>query len=126
MVLKHTTQKIAKAFGSFYSQLGESVANKIKMGSNNMDYYLNRIPHNLKSMVMKPTSQREIKKLIKDLPNKTSHGHDMISNELLKSLNISITYPLFIIFNQLFIIFNQSLSEGVFPNLKKMAEIIPL
>ena len=68
---------------------------------------------------MKPTTQMEITKLIHNLPNKSSHGHDMISNELLKSLNKSISYPLLIIFNQL-------LGEGIFPNLMKLAEVIPL
>ena len=53
------------------------------------------------------------------MPNKTSLGHDQVSNKLLKELNHSITYPLAIIFNQ-------SLESGVFPNLMKMAEVIPL
>ena len=48
-----------------------------------------------------------------------SHGHDQISNCLLKSLKDSIAYPLTIIFNQ-------SIMEGVFPDQMKWAEVIPL
>ena len=54
-----------------------------------------------------------------DLPNKWSHGHDEISNITLKSLRSSISFPLCHIFNQ-------SLSEGKFPDKMKWAEVIPL
>ena len=43
----------------------------------------------------------------------------MISNTLLKSLANSISYPLSIIFNQ-------SISEGIYPDQMKLAEVIPL
>ena len=43
----------------------------------------------------------------------------MISNKLLKSLANSIAYPLSIIFNQ-------SISEGIYPDQMKLAEVIPL
>ena len=57
--------------------------------------------------------------MIVSLLNKTSSGHDGVSNILLKALNESISYPLSIIFNQ-------SLNQGVFPDLMKCAEVIPL
>ena len=65
------------------------------------------------------TTQEETKQVINNLPNKTSCGHDQISNELLKSLANSISYPLSTIFNQ-------SISEGIYPDQMKLAEIIPL
>ena len=57
--------------------------------------------------------------MIASLLNKTSSGHDSVSNTLLKALNESIPYPLSIIFNQ-------SLNQGVFPDLMKHAKVIPL
>ena len=57
--------------------------------------------------------------IIKELPNKASHGHDNISNTLLKQLCPSISFPLCAIFNQ-------SLVTGKFPEAMKKAEIIPL
>ena len=70
-------------------------------------------------MFMRPTRATEISDLIKELPNKTSSGYDDISNKLLKELN---SYLL----ELLEIIFNKSLLEGKFPQLMKIAEVIPL
>ena len=69
--------------------------------------------------VLRSTNISEIEKLIEGLPNKSSHGHDKISNVLLKELNTSISFPLNMIFNQ-------SIEEGKFLTLMKRAEIIPL
>ena len=70
-------------------------------------------------MMLDHVSQQEVKKTINELPNKSSSGHDNISNIMLKSLNESITYPLTLLFNQ-------SFSTGTFPNIMKVAEVIPL
>ena len=70
-------------------------------------------------MVIKPTTVREIDTIIRNLPNKTSHGNDEISNIMLKALRTSIIFPLCHIFNQ-------SLYEGKFPEMMKWAEVIPL
>ena len=60
-----------------------------------------------------------MEKIIMNLSNKTSYGHDKISNILLKELCKCISFPLCSIFNQ-------DLLEGYFPDAMKMAEIIPL
>ena len=70
-------------------------------------------------MIVQPTTVPEIYTMIKQLPNKTSYGHEKINNIMLKILCISIIYPLCHIFNA-------SLSEGIFPEWMKTAEIIPL
>ena len=111
--------KIANAFGKFYSTLVSTLAKQINPGVNTIDYYLGKIPRNINSMVMHPTSQKEIEQLITKLPNKTSHGHDMISNKLLKSLCKRISLPLSCIFNQL-------IAQGIFPDQMKIAEVVPL
>ena len=77
------------------------------------------MPRNLNSLVLQETSRVEVEKVIKDLPNKTSHSHDKISNILLKDLGTSLSYPLSRIFNQLIL-------QGVFPDCMKLAEVIPL
>ena len=61
----------------------------------------------------------EIDRLICELPNKSSHGYDELSNITLKSLRSSITFPLCHIFNG-------SLAEGKFPDRMKWVEVIPL
>ena len=60
----------------------------------------------------------EVENLIKSLPNKQSCGHDKISNTMLKKLSEALSFPLTGIFNQ-------STIQGVFPNLMKIAEVIP-
>ena len=77
------------------------------------------IPHNLNSLVLRQTMEREIKTLITQLPNKSSSGHDHISNKLLKGIDEATSYPLMIIFNQ-------SITQGIFPDVMKLADVIPL
>ena len=111
--------KIANTFGKFYSTLESTLVKRINPGVNTIDYYLGKIPSNINSIVMHPTSQKEIEQLLTKLPNKTSHGHNMISNTLLKSLCKSISLPLSCIFNQ-------SIAQGIFPDQMKIAEVVPL
>ena len=110
---------ITNEFSSFYSSLGESLAAKITNELHDVNYYLSKIPRNISSLVLRSTNINEIEKLIESLPNKSSHGHDKISNVLLKELNTSISFPLNMIFNQL-------IEEGKFLTLMKRTEIILL
>ena len=73
----------------------------------------------MNSLVLHPTTQSEVEKLIKNLPNKSSSGHDKVINTLLKGLSSSISYPLTIIYNW-------SISQGIFQNFMKVAEVILL
>ena len=118
-VKTYDTQKIVNEFGKFHSKIGPNLATSIKGGTKSISHYLDQIPANQHNMMMKYACQDEIKQMITKLPNKTSCGHDMISKNLLKSLANSISYPLSIIFNQ-------SISEGFYPDQMKLAEVIPL
>ena len=110
---------IAEEFAKFYSNLGESLAMKITPSSEPAENYLSLIPRIVNSLVLGETNTLEIEKIIEDLPNKSSSGHDGVSNILLKKLGKSLSYPLGIIFNQ-------SIAPGCFPDMMKVAEIIPL
>ena len=112
-------QTISNAFGSFFANLGSNLAKQIKPGKTEINEYINAIPCTLNSLALTPTNQQEINKIIANLPNKSSSGHDRINNTLLKQLSSSISYLLMIIFNQ-------SMSTGTFPDLMKLAEVIPL
>ena len=92
---------------------------KINKGHYDINHYLSKIPRNISSLVFRSTSVHEIEKFIHELPNKSSHGHNQISNILLKELNLSVSFLLNIIFNQ-------SISERKFPVAMKKAEVIPL
>ena len=96
-----------------------NLAAKINKGHYDINHYLSKIPRNISSLVLRSTSEFKIAKLIHALPNKSSHGHDQISNILLKELNLNVSFPLNIIFNQ-------SISEGKFQVGMKKAEVILL
>ena len=115
----YSANTIANKFGKFHSNVGANLATKITPSATTMDNYIVRIPRTVDSLFMKRTDCKEIKKTISELQNQTSCGHDQISNNLLKRVSSSISYPLEIIFNQL-------IAQGVFPNLMKVAEVIPL
>ena len=46
---------------------------------------MNKIPRLVQSLYLNQTTEWEVKKLIKKLPNKTSSGYDNINNILLKN-----------------------------------------
>ena len=110
---------IANSFGDFYARLGSNLANNMSSSTTSIDEYISRIPRQLNSIILRPTTVHEIDKIIRELPNKSSHGHDEISNITLKALRTSIIFPLCHIFNQ-------SLADGIFPEKMKWSEIIPL
>ena len=68
---------------------------------------------------MEPTTQGEFLKTINNLPSKKSSGYNGISNVVLKDIAPIIIAPLTTIFNM-------SLTQGVFPDCMKLAEIIAL
>ena len=113
------SSEITNTFGKYYTSLGNDLASTITPGKYEINHYINLIPRIDRSLVLRETSVMEIEKLINSLPNKTSYGHDKVSNTLLKSLCTAISYPLQIIFNQ-------SIYHGVFPDKMKLAEIVPL
>ena len=68
---------------------------------------------NNNSIYLTPTNSDEILKIITDLQNKKSSGHDGINSMLLRECD-----PL--------IIFNKSLETGEIPSSLKFAKIVPI
>ena len=116
-VKTYNPKKISNAFRSFYANLGSNLAKKIQNGKTNIDEYINMIPCNLNSLVLRQTLEKEIRTLISQLPNKSSNGHDHISNKLLKGICDAISYPLMIVFNQ-------SITQEIFPDIMKLADVM--
>ena len=71
------------------------------------------------SVFLTPCNKYEIKELINGLKNKTSSGYDNISNILLKGISDELLEPLTMMFNI-------SLSLGIFLLDMKLADVIPL
>ena len=57
--------------------------------------------------------------MIDGLENKTSSGHDGISNKLLKLIQDEVSKPLILIINQ-------KLTTGIFPDAFKKSKIVPI
>ena len=112
-------KEIANEFGKYFSTVGKTFASQVKTPKHSNIYYIDKIIQNPKSIYLYCTTEPEIKKLIETLPNKTSSGYDNISNILLKKLCTTLTKPLALIFNH-------SISQGIFPSKMKLAETIPL
>ena len=71
------------------------------------------------SLFLNPTDIREIITIVSKLPNKSSSGHDNISNILLKEI-IDQLAPVLVE------VFNKSMMLGEFPTIMKLAEVVPL
>ena len=115
----YDSKAISEEFAKHFSSVGKTYAQKIPNSTKDIKIYLKLIQENAKTMYMTPTTKHEIENLINGLENKTSSGYDHISNNMLKKLKKSLLTPLEIIFNA-------SISEGVFPHLMKKADVIPL
>ena len=113
------SEMIANEFGKYYSNIGRVMTDKVKPSNQTISYYIDKISRNQQSLYMTPTTPKEIEKLIMKLDNKSSSGHDHISNIMLKWLCPSILHPLSLIFNK-------SLAEGVFPDQMKLSDVISL
>ena len=116
---RYDPTSITQEFCKHFSSIGEKFANKIPKSVQGINSYLSSIPTNNKSLFLNPTDNIEIETLINDLVPKNSSGHDNLSNKLLKKLLPAMLEPLTILFNK-------SLSEGVFPEVMKKADVIPL
>ena len=115
----YNAKEIAAEFAKYFSSGGRKYANKIEQSDIDIQTYLLKIARNQKTLYLKPTTISEITNLIHSLPNKNSKGHDDISNNMLKQLHTSLIQPLVIIFNK-------SLTEGKFPDLMKLADVVPI
>ena len=110
---------ITNAFGKHFATIGKQVAMKGGNSKTKISTYLNKIPRTNKSVFLTPCTREEICSLIDKLPNKHSSGYDNIDNILLKKLSSVLIEPLYNIFNQ-------SLSQGTFPDDMKLADVLPL
>ena len=111
--------EIANDLCNYYSNIGARLANSIPTPKHDSRFYLKKITPSPKSLYVSPTTKQEIINIINNLPNKNSSGHDNINNILLKNIKNEIAAPLESAFNM-------SLEQGIFPNIMKKAEVIPL
>ena len=115
----YDSKKIADEMGHFFSTIGSNYAKKIPPPHTKIDDYLKVITRNNNSIFLNPTNSLEVSMLISKLPNKKSSGYDNIDNILLKRIKDIVS-------EKLASLFNLSLSTGMFPEMMKLAEVVPL
>jgi hypothetical protein len=109
---------IAEKFNIFFTNIGPKLANSIvtPIGKSFKDYLTNRTNQIFK---FQSIDESVTNKIIDSLKPKTSCGRDGISVKLLKLIKLAIAKPVTLIINQCF-------NTGVFPDLLKIAKILPI
>ena len=118
-IREYSGTQIANTLAKYFANVGKNFADKIPSPSRLISNYLELLQKNSESLFFTPSTSEEIKKIITGLPSKRSCGSDNISNVLLKELVPNLSAPLSMIINQ-------SMCTGVFPDLMKLAEVVPL
>ena len=117
MVTVTDNNRISECFNTHFVKAGKVVQSKIPKVTNSYKDYLQ---YKVKSsMLFGSTNEIEISKIIMRMESKRSSGYDCISNHIMKNIVNTVRLPLEIIYNK-------SLSTGIFPDLMKIAKIIPL
>ena len=112
---------IANAFNVYFANIGKNLASEIEQNiTDNADYtqYVST-PLTETKLQFKCITDNDTQRAIDKLENKSSSGHDGISNELLKLLKIELSKLLTLIMNQM-------ITTGIFPDSFKISKITPL
>ena len=118
-IKEYGAKRISNSLANYFSNVGRQFAEKIPKPRKSIDLYLKKLQSNHKSLYLDPCDATEVKELINMLPLKNSHGHDNISNIMLKTIVNEIAVPLVMLINQ-------SMSQGQFPTMMKLAKVVPL
>ena len=118
-VKDYNAKRICNRFAKYFANVGENFAAKIPPASKSAQDYLKLLQTSQASLFLNPTDVNEVVALVSQLPNKSSSGHDNISNILLKKI-IQLLAPVLVE------VFNKSMTLGEFPTVMKLAEVVPL
>ena len=118
-VKEYSADKICNRFAKYFAGVGKQFASKIPKPQKSVASYLKLLQSSQASLFLTPTCTDEIKKIVFALPSKASSGHDNLSNILLKEIIDPLAHILMEVFNKL-------MTVGEFPNIMKLAEVVPL
>ena len=98
----HNPEDITNKFGEYFSTVGRRFAEKIASPTKNINDYLHSIRSNEKTLFLHLITPGELFRLMQQLPNKWSGGHDGINNIILKEISEYVSIPLTEIFNEIY------------------------
>lgn len=110
---------MAEHFNNFFASVGPNLANEIPPSNKHYTDYLSHSNSVTSPFVFKPIDPDGIVKIIDSLKSKSTSGHDGISNKVIKSVKHLISKPLSMLINE-------SFSSSTFPDLLKLARVLPL
>ena len=111
---------IANVFNVYFANIGKNLAATIEQDNNPDFNHMQYLGTPTKtSFNFHCITEIETMKAIDTLENKSSSGHDGISNKIVKLLKNKISKPLTVIINQM-------LKTGIFPDSFKTSKIVPL
>ena len=113
-------ENIANGFNNYFVNVGPSLAYNIPVTDTHFSQYLSDSTNVKNSLFLNPVTEDEILRVVAQLKPKKSKGHDELDMCLIKKLIPYIVVPLKHIFN------HHSLLSGVFPDIMKIARVIPL
>lgn len=106
---------IADLFNKHYIDMGETLANQIQ----NIGQHIDNEKYLENSIYLHPTNETELKEFTNSLKEKKAPGYDNIKAETLKQTFNEISKPLIYLINN-------SLEQGIFPDVLKVGVIKPL
>ena len=115
-IIHSKDDEIANAFNTFFTNIGNTVEDKIPRVETNFSSYLKTSTTN--SIFLKRISDTEVVNRINDLNTSKASEPFSIPSNILKFYSELLCKPLTILINK-------SFSEGNFPNLLKFADVCP-
>ena len=109
-------KRIADSFNHFFISSAQNLNASSSRSTCFTDYLKRRIHHTFNFTHI---TTKDVNDAVSALNDKNSAGHDGISMNFVKKISPSIIFPLSVIFNQ-------SISNGIFPKDMKLAKIIPI
>ena len=110
--------EMANKFNACCTNIGNHLAHSIKYkGFHDHSYHLNKKVNSV--FTFNEIEEYTVKRIINNLPNKSSCGFDGFSTKLLKLIEPAITKSLTLLSNQV-------LTTGVFPDKLNIAKLIPI
>ena len=120
--LEKDPSKLPDIFNKHFAEIGKNMASNFDNPSpenglkDPLKYLADNVNH---SMFLCDTNQGEILTLISKLETHKACGYDLITNKILKNTS-------FVIAPFLVSLFNECMKQGIFPDVYKIAKVIPL
>ena len=111
------SRSIALKFNEFFGSMAKEIDKKIPKSKRTYTDYLKNI--NLNSLLLNPATESEIEKIINMFSKEKAVGPNSIPTNILKEYKKILSIPLALIINI-------SFETGIFPELSKIAHVIPV